>query len=185
MAKLLANKVYLSFLPTNEVAVSFIVENKYNANLFVQELKELDKIQVEAKAHKEARSIRQNKMLWAVIGKISELINGEKTETSTMKIYADILVEANVKRELMAVLPETLETLKTMFRAVIPTGQSIISKNKETGKEAELITVWAYIGSSRFNTKEMTELIDITLNKASMLGIVDSEIEFLRNEYNL
>lgn len=40
-----------------------------------------------------------------------------------------------------------------------------------------------FIGSSKFDTKEMTELIEATLDKLAELGIYDSEIEVARREY--
>lgn len=183
MSKLLSSKVYMSYLPDGKVAVSFIADDKYTANLFVRELEHLDKIEVNAKQHKSSRSLQQNKLLWALISRISDELNGEHTEDSTMKIYAELLLKAQVKRDLVALLPEAVETLKTQFRAVIPTGQSISSHNEKTNKTAVLNTYWVYYGSSKFNTKEMNELIDVTIAYASSLGIVDSEIESIRNEY--
>ena len=118
-----------------------------------------------------------------MISRISDELNGEHTEDSTMKIYAELLLKAQVKRDLVALLPEAVETLKTQFRAVIPTGQSISSHNEKTNKTAVLNTYWVYYGSSKFNIKEMNELIDVTIAYASSLGIVDSEIESIRNEY--
>lgn len=185
MSKLIATKVYQSYLPDGKIAISFIADDRYVANLFVRELEHLDKIEVQAKAHRESRTIRQNKMLWAIISKISDHINFEHTEESTMKIYGELLVKAQVKRDLIAILPDAIEMLKPMFRAVIPTGQQIDSVNAESGKKATLITVWVYHGSSRFNTKEMGELIDLALLESSKLGIVDSEIEMIRSEYGL
>lgn len=185
MSKLIANKVYQSYLPDGKVAVSFIAEDRYSANIFARELEHLDKIEVSAKRHKESRSLQQNKLLWALITRISDEINNEHTEESTMKIYGDLLVSAQVKRELIAILPVAVEQLKSMFRAVIPTGQTITSVNEKTGKTATLHTYWVYYGSSKFNTKEMGELLDITIAYASNLGIVDSEIESLRSAYGL
>lgn len=185
MSKFVANKIYLTPLPEGKLAVSFIADDRYVANMFVKELENHDKIEVSAKPHKESRSIRQNNMLWSIITKISDYINNEHSEESMMKIYAELLVKANTKRELMAIVPESLETLKTMFRAVIPTGQTIETINKKTGKKNELISVWCYIGSSKMNTKEMSELIDHALLYASEIGIVDSEIETIRREYYL
>ena len=40
-----------------------------------------------------------------------------------------------------------------------------------------------FIGSSKFNTKEMTELIESVLDKLAELGVYDSEIEVARSEY--
>ena len=64
MSKLLSSKVYMSYLPDGKVAVSFIADDKYTANLFVRELEHLDKIEVNAKQHKSSRSLQQNKLLF-------------------------------------------------------------------------------------------------------------------------
>lgn len=185
MSKLLSNKVYLSYLPDNQTAVSFIAKDRYAANLFVRELEHMDLIEISAKQHKESRTLNQNKLMWAIISKISDVLNNEHSEESTMKIYGEMLVRANVRREYIAVLPDAIETLKNQFRAVIDTGMTVISKNEKTQKIATLHCVWVYYGSSTFNTKEMTELLNIVINYASELGIMDSEIESIRGAYGI
>lgn len=179
MAKLIAIKVYMSHLPGGKVAVSFIAENSYNANLFVTELEKHDKLDVTAKGHKESRTLRQNSMLWRVITLISDKINFEHTNESTMKIYGELLVEAQVKYEFMLVLPEAQHILLENFRAVIDTGQ----RREVNGKELHMYKV--FIGSSKFNTKEMGELIDLAIDRAYQVGIHSSELESIRMEHNL
>ena len=98
MSKLISNKVYQSYLPDGKVAVSFIAEDRYAANIFIRELEHLDKIEVSAKQHKQSRSLQQNKLLWALISRISDELNNEHTEESTMKIYGELLVKAQAKR---------------------------------------------------------------------------------------
>lgn len=181
--RIISNKIYLSTLPDNKVALSFIVENRYLANRIVEEMKDKT-LQVEIKKHSSNRTLAQNDMMWAVIAKVSDYINGERSQDSLDKIYAEILTQANVKRDLVAALPETLPTLKSSFRAVIPTGQSIESVNEKTGKKALLQTVWLYHGSSKLNTKEMNELIDHTLKYAIESGVSAVEIETLKGLYD-
>ena len=183
MSKLVSKKCYLSYLPNNEVAVSFIATDRYIANKFVQELEELEEIEVSAKSFKRSRSLRQNDFMWAIISKISDTLNGERSQESLDKIYGELLVRANVKRELVAILPEAIENLKQIFRAVIETGQTIESVNAKTNKKAILKTVWCYYGSSRLNTKEMSELMEHTLKYASELGVSDSELDTIRDQY--
>ena len=177
MSKLVAEKVYQSYLPDGKVAVSFIAKDRYVANLFVKELEHLDLIDITAKKHKESRTLQQNKMLWAIISLISDKLNFEHTEESTMKIYSELLVSANIKYEFMLILPEAKHILEQSFRAVIDAGQS----REVNGKELRMYKV--FIGSSKFDTKEMTELIETALNYASKLGIVDSELESIKGEY--
>lgn len=179
MPKLLASKVYPAHLPDGQVAVCFVAKNAYHANLFIRELENHDLINVTAKAHKESRSLRQNNYLWRIISLISDKINGEHTRESTMKIYGELLTEAQVKYEFVLLLPEAEEMLLGKFRAVIDTGQ----RREVNGKELHMYKV--FIGSSKFNTKEMNELIDLAIKQAYELGIQSSEIETMRVEYNL
>ena len=180
--KFISDKIYLSLLPENKVAVSFIIENRYFANRIVEENKNFEKLQVEVKKHTNKRTLQQNAMMWAVISKISDHINGERSQASLDKIYSEILTQANVRRELVAVLPKTLQALKRTFRAVITTGQTITTTNKETGKESELLTAWVYEGSSRYDTKEMTELLDYAIEYARKANVIIDELYNLYGE---
>lgn len=181
--KVIAKQVFSYIDKDKNTVVSFVCKDKYAANLFVKEVESLEEIEVTAKAYKESRSVQQNKFLWALITLISDSINHEHTEESTMKIYAELLVKAQVKRDLVAVLPQAVEVLQRQFRAVIPTYQKIVSINEVTGKKAELQTYWVYEGSSRFNTKEMNELLEITIKYADECGVKSSDVETIRREY--
>lgn len=176
MSKIIAKKAYLSHLPNGEVAVSFVTNDMYSANLLVNELENLDKIDVTAKAHKSSRSLRQNAFFWLIIEKISKEINGIATHSNKMLVYKELLIEAQTKYEYVLILPEAVKMLESQFRAVIPTNQT----REVNGKELMMYQV--FIGSSKMNTKEMTQLIDVALNYASDIGIVDSEIESMRVE---
>jgi hypothetical protein len=182
MSKIIANNVSIAYLPNNKTAITFMTDNRYTASRFVQEL-DYDKIEVTAKQYKSNRTLRQNDYMWKLIQMMSDKLNGEHTEDSMLKIYGELLTQANVKRDLIAVLPQAVETLKSTFRAVVKTGQTIKSVNAESGKTAELVSVWVYHGSSKFNTKEMGELLDIAIMKCSELGIQDSELLSIENEY--
>lgn len=179
--KFKSDNIYLSLLP-DKVAVSFIIDNRYLANRLVEEFKN-QPLQVSVKKFVNNRSLQQNDMLWAIISKISDHINGERTQESLDKIYADILVSANAKRDLIAVLPEALPTLRSTFRAVIPTGQTIESINEKTGKKATLITAWVYYGSSKLDTKEMGTLLDHSLDYAIRAGVDRNDLDAIKSLY--
>lgn len=182
--KVISDKIYLSTLPDNKVAICFVVESRYLANRIVNEMQQHEKLQLDVKKYSNNRSLQQNDMLWAVIAKVSDHTNGERTQESLDKIYGEILTHANIKRDLVAVLPEALPTLKATFRAVLPTGQTIDSANEKTGKKATLITCWVYYGSSKLTTKEMGELLDHTLKYAIDSGVSAVDIDAIRGQYD-
>lgn len=161
--KLIADDVYLSYLPNGKVAVSFIATNAKYAELFIGDLRG-KRLEVKATEIKSKRSLEQNDMLWAIIENISLKLNGNREEHNLWETYGEILRRANVKRELVAVKEEAIKILEKQFRAVVDTGQIL------TTNGIELKKVWVYLGSSKFNTKEMTELIEVALNYAQQIG---------------
>ena len=87
-----------------------------------------------------------------------------------------MLEEANVAYDYLLALPEAEPMLKKTFR--------VVRKIDEREVNGKVLNMYQYfIGSSKFNTQEMTELIEATLDKLAELGIVDSEIEIARKEY--
>ena len=87
-----------------------------------------------------------------------------------------MLEEANVAYDYLLALPEAEQMNKKTFR--------VVRKIDEREVNGKTLNMYQYfIGSSKFNTQEMTELIEATLDKLAELGIVDSEIEIARKEY--
>lgn len=106
------------------------------------------------------RSLDSNRMFWGILQKISE-----ETDNDLMDLYITLLEQSNAKYEFLLVLPETIEELKKVFRAV-----KVLEYRDYNGKQMAVIK--AYIGSSKFNTKEMKKLIDKALQMASENNIV-------------
>lgn len=101
------------------------------------------------KERKNKRSINQNSLLWKLISELAIL-----TDNEPMSIYISALENANAKYEWIAGLPNIENELKRNFRAVQPYG----TVTTEDGKE--LVRYKVYIGSSKFDSSEMTKLID-------------------------
>ena len=135
-------------------------------NGFTPELECEKKYTIDVKEFKSKRSIEQNSMLWGIIKQISEVTHNEP-----MDVYISALEHANAKCDWIAGLEEIEDILKKNFRAVKPYGTFLT----EDGKQLVRYKVW--IGSSKFNTKEMTILIDYLLSVAYELGIqIESEV---------
>ena len=115
---------------------------------------------IEIKPYKSSRSLEQNALLWGLIQQISD-----ETGNDPMDVYISALESANAKYEYIGALPQAEDSLKKVFRAVKPIGTFISPKG------IEMITYKCWIGSSRFDTSEMTKLIDFVMQKASELNI--------------
>lgn len=179
MSKFIAEKCYRMINENNDLVVCYVVhgDNKRSALLALEETQNSEKkLEVDVKPHKSQRSLEQNRLLWALLGKMAFAMSGNKRKVTTEECYCIMLEEANVAYDYLLALPEAEPMLKKTFRVVRKIGEREVN-----GKTLNMYQY--FIGSSKFNTQEMTELIEATLDKLAELDIVDSEIELARKEY--
>ena len=121
---------------------------------------DMDKLYVvEIKEPKSKRSLEQNKMLWQLIHAIAK-----QTHQDDMEVYCALLERADALSDYIITAYDMEDELRKCFRGV-----RFVRKQEVNGKECNIYKV--YIGSSKMNTKEMTELLDITLQLCGELNI--------------
>ena len=114
---------------------------------------------MELKEPKSKRSLEQNKLLWLLIHKIAK-----ETFQDDNDVYCAVLERADALSDYVITAMDMQDTLRKSFRGV-----KFIRMQEVNGKDCYVYKV--YLGSSKMNTSEMTELIDITMQVASELGI--------------
>jgi len=121
---------------------------------------DMDKLySCEIKEPKSKRSIQQNKLLWKLIHLIAK-----KQGQDDMEVYCSLLERADAKSDYIIATPETEESLRKVFRGVR------FIRHQEINKK--LCNIYkVYLGSSKMTTKEMTELLDITIKLCGELEI--------------
>lgn len=121
---------------------------------------EMDKLYIcEIKQPKSQRSLQQNKLLWKLIHSIAKA-----THQDDMDVYCAVLERADALSDYVITAIEMEDALRKSFRGV-----KFIRMQEVNGKECYVYKV--YIGSSKMDTKEMTELLDITLQICGELGL--------------
>lgn len=179
MSKFLADSTYRMSDADGNAIISFVVRgmDKRAALVAFEEVyRQGLKLEIEVKPYKGKRSIEQNKLLWALLGKLAIAMSGRKNKISSEECYCIMLEEANVKYDYLLALPEAEPLLKKTFRVVRKVGVREVN-----GKELNLYQY--FIGSSKYDTKEMSELITAVLDRLEELGVYDSEIALARGEY--
>lgn len=163
-----SKEMRVSYNLNGEIEFTFVIDGYYNkrqALTLYNALKDKETT-VKVNEYKDKRSHDQNEMLWAIITQISDKVNGSHQEQDLLNTYGMLLQRANVKREYVRTLSQAEDILKQSFRAVIEVPNS---RKIENGKET--VGFWVYYGSSSFNTKEMTQLIEVALDIATEVGI--------------
>lgn len=122
--------------------------------------------------YKEKRSLNSNSYCWVLIGKIADILRTSKDE-----IYL-IMLKKYGQSELVSVLSNI--NIEGYFKYYEVVGTSMLNNKEFTHYKV-------FKGSSKYDTREMSILIDGIVQEAKELGIEtksQEEIESLLNNWN-
>lgn len=128
----------------------------------IAKLQDNTEVIVEIKKKQKSRSLLQNSYLWALIGEIAKFENGDLQDEDD--IYKNLIKMAGVRTDTLIIKTDAVEQFTSNFRAYEKLNEEVI-------KGESWSTIRVFYGSSQFDTKEMTDLIDTTLKYAAELGI--------------
>lgn len=147
----------------------------------INEIFSLDKdtiYDVKIQKHRKKRSLNANSYCWVLLGEISKIMRIPKDE-----IYRNIIKQLG-KYE---ILPIKNEAVDTFIKAWTSKGLGWICEILGDSKLDGYTNVVAYYGSSVYNTKEMSILLDGIVQEAKNLDIKtkeDLEIERMLEEWD-
>ena len=121
--------------------------------------------------HREKRSLNANAYLWKLVTEIGNVLNKSKEE-----VYLQMLIDYG-QSEMVSILSEI--DVKGYFKYYKLAGTSVLN-----GKEFNHYKI--YKGSSEYDTKEMSILLNGVVQEAKNLGIKtkdDIELERLAEEW--
>lgn len=176
------SKLYASFrqLLTDEEGNLDLVlrvnpQSRYAARKIVADIRRegIDALTVALQEYRPQRSLDQNRMLWALLELLARHMNGGRLSggVTAWDCYLDLLEDRGCKYEYFLCLPQALEPLRKEFRAVRE-----VERRTYNGKE--MIMCKCFYGSSTYDTKEMSELLEGLQDRLAELGI-DSREAFL------
>lgn len=143
---------------SNRARITFEVNEKNNAINGFNELKDVEKLSIKAVKYRHKRSLNANAYFWELLGRMADVLGTDKDE-----VYLTMLGRYGVYTHVI-VKPEAVEAVKREWRAVKELGEVIVN-----GKNG--VQLQCYFGSSAYNTKEMSKLIDGTVSECKELGI--------------
>lgn len=128
------------------------------AQKFIAAMKAGKRYMAELKEKRNRRSLDANAYLWVLLEKVAAAIDSDKD-----RVYLDMLSRYGVFTH-MVVKPAVVERVKQEWRTVRELGE--VTVNGQTG-----IQLQCYFGSSTYDTKEMSRLIDGVVSECKELGI--------------
>ncbi len=148
--------------------------NEASAINEVNNIQSCEKLSIKAVKHRNKRSLDANAYCWVILQKIAEVLHQDK-----WNIYLEMLGKYGVFTHII-VKPNVVDKVKEEWRTVKELGE--VNVNGVTG-----IQLQCYFGSSTYNTKEMSVLIDGIIYEAKELGIETlppDELERMKVEWN-
>jgi len=166
--KLTAKFDRLSFTADGAI-ISFTTTDKWGAGQIAETMAKTAQgedmsLTVEVRPYKSKRSLEQNRLMWEMLDLLSEKVNNKRDSEAVWETYIIMLERFGAKYEYLMALPEAEKMLKEQFRASVK-----IEEREYNGKVMNIYK--CYYGSSKFNTKEMTEFINSIQSELAELGV--------------
>ena len=124
----------------------------------VQALAQCEKLSIEIKKYRKKRSLDANGLLWHCIGEIASVLRTDKWE-----IYLKMLKRYG-KYTYICVKPAVVEAVKAQWRE-----SEIVGEININGTEA--VQMLCYFGSSTYDSKEFSVLLDGVISEMREMGI--------------
>lgn len=160
---------------TGDTFITFKVNESNLARIESDKIKNCDKLSIKVVKYREKRSLDANAMLWTLLSKMSDVLKTNKDD-----LYIEMLSRYGVFTHII-VKPSALERVKAEWRDAKDLGEVFV--NGVVG-----IQLQCYFGSSTYNTKEMSVLIDGVVNECKELDIETlspNEIDQMKKEWGI
>lgn len=164
---------------TRKLKISLLVDiNNKNA---VEKLKSENKLCIELKKWRQKRSLDANSYCWVLCDKIAKELCKDGTIVTKEDVYKDAILQIG-SFEPFIVQEKTLNKFKRIWEK-----QGLGFLVQEVSKKDKSVKVHGYYGSSTYNTKEMSLLIESLVELARTLHIEtkpQNEINSLLEEWD-
>ena len=138
--------------------ITFTVNEKQTILPEYENLKDCNKLKIEVSKYRNRRSKDANAYLWVLLQKMAEVLKSDK-----WTLYLQMLKKYG-QFTYIVVKPNVVDAVRAQWRECEELGEITINGTKG-------IQLLCYFGSSNYDTKEMSELIDGVVREAQDLGI--------------
>ena len=131
----------------------------------IEKLKNEQKLNIELKKYRNKRSLDANSYCWVLCDKIAKELSKEGTIITKEQVYQDAIKQIGTF-EAMIVEEKAYDNFKRIWE-----NQGLGFLVQEVSKKDKCVKVHCYYGSSTYDTKEMSLLIELIVGLAESLEI--------------
>ena len=158
---------------TDKFNITFSI-NEPSAINEIEKIKDFDRLDIKAVKHREKRSLDANGLLWVCLGKIAESFS---PPADKWDIYLQMLKRYG-KYTYICVKPNVVDAVKSQWREC-----EVIGNVNINGKEA--VQMLCYFGSSTYDTKEFSVLLDGVISEMKEMGLETPTSEEMKRTLEL
>ena len=147
----------------------------------IEQLKNEDKLDIDIKKYRKKRSLDANAYCWVLCDKIAKEISKDGIITTKEDIYKDAIKNIGTF-EPMIVEEKAYNNFKRIWEK-----QGLGFLIQEVTRKDKCVKVHCYYGSSTYDSKEMSLLIELLVEEAKQLNIevkTEQEIESLLSTWH-
>lgn len=142
---------------TGQFNITFTV-NEPSAINEIDSIQSCEKLSIRAVKYRQKRSLDANGLLWLCLGRIAEALRTDKWEVYLM------MLKRYGKYTYICVKPSVVDAMKAQWRE-----SEVIGNVNINGQEA--VQMLCYFGSSTYNTKEFSVLLDGVISEMHEMGL--------------
>lgn len=154
----------LTFGRNGEQIISLAVRSDYREEF--DNLKDCD-VDIEIKKHRKSRSLDANNYCWKLCSMIADKLSDDGEITTKEDVYRESIRQVGVYKDFD--LPP--DDAKTLCHAWKMLGTGWTTEQVDFSHDGKCVTTRCYYGSSTYNTKQMSRLIDNLVQDCQALGI--------------
>lgn len=151
---------------TGQFNITFTV-NESSAINEIEHIQACEKLSIKAVKHRQKRSLDANGLLWVCLGKLAEAFHTDK-----WSVYLQMLKRYG-QYTYICVKPSVVEAVKFQWRE-----SEILGEIDINGKKA--VQMLCYFGSSTYNTKEFSVLLEGVISEMKEAGLETPTSEDMR-----
>ena len=175
----------IKFLPSGDAELVFVIPAKQRGSLMagIDEITQagVPELSIKADKRRRKRTLDANAYFWAIVTQIAEKLQDEKTMVTKEDIYKKYIRGVGVFTPLAVQEKSVEDFIKAWQKNGTGWVCEVVDSTLDGCKK-----VFAYYGSSTFDTKQMARIIDMAIQDAKALGIETmppNELESLLNEW--
>ena len=150
-------------IKTRKAKINLVLDTKQLD--IVERLKNENKLNIELKKYRKKRSLDANAYCWVLCDKIAKELSKDGTPVTKDVVYKDAILQIGTF-EPMIIQEKAFDNFKRIWER-----QGLGFIVQEVSRKDKCIKVNCYYGSSTYDSKEMSLLIELLIDMAKNLGI--------------